>query len=48
MAKQPFTKWNFSMIEEIEKVCPEEGQFDAQAIDIDTSTIDNSMQAMTE
>jgi hypothetical protein len=36
------------MIEEIEKVCPEEGQCDAQSLDADTIINDNIMQAMTE
>jgi hypothetical protein len=37
-----------SMIEEIEKICPEEGQLNAQDIDKDITTNDNNMQAMIE
>jgi hypothetical protein len=37
-----------AMIKEIEKICPEEGQFDAQNIDTDITTSDNTMQAITE
>jgi hypothetical protein len=36
------------MITEVEKICPEERQFDAQNLDIDNIIQDNATQAMTE